>query len=134
MQDDIERAMRGDQVGRPGNEDAAAYGNWTPAVDVYERQDCYVIRADLPGVELDQVELTLENGVLDIKGKRAPDEDDAKEGYRRLERPKGAFFRRFNLPDRADESGVKAILRNGVLEVTVPKRREGQPHRIEVRG
>ena len=135
MQDDIERAMRGDQVAPPGTgEDNAADGNWTPAVDVFERPESYVIRADLPGVALSDVELTLEHGVLDIKGRRAREDDEAHQGYRRVERPKGAFFRRFNLPDRVDETGVSATLQNGVLEVMVPKRGEGKPRRIEVRG
>ena len=106
---------------------------WTPAVDVQEDAERFVITADVPGVDPKDIEVTMENGVLTIKGERklkAKDEGD--NGYRRVERVYGSFYRRFTLPDTADAEAISANGRHGVLEVVIPKHAALQPKRIAV--
>ena len=106
---------------------------WTPAVDVREDAERFVIDADVPGVEPGDIELTMENGVLTIKGERKlGTEDEGGNGYRRVERMHGGFYRRFTLPDTADAEAISANGKHGVLEVVIPKRAAVQPKRIAV--
>ena len=107
---------------------------WTPAVDIREDSEQFVIAADVPGVDPDNIEVTMENGVLTIRGERKLEaRDDGENGYRRVERAYGSFYRRFALPDTADAEAISARGRHGVLEVVIPKRAALQPKRISVR-
>ena len=108
--------------------------HWRPAVDIKEEADRFVIMADLPGVDPGDIEITMENGVLSIKGERKSEIRDEKEGYKRVERVSGTFYRRFSLPDSADAERIKAKGRDGVLEVSLPKHEKVQPRRIAVNG
>ena len=106
---------------------------WTPAVDIREDAERFVIAADVPGVDPEDIELTMENGVLTIKGERTLEaKDEGDNGYRRVERVYGSFYRRFTLPDTADAEAISAKGRHGVLEVVIPKRAALQPKRIAV--
>ena len=106
---------------------------WTPAVDIKEDSERFVITADVPGVEPKDIEVTMENGVLTIKGERTLEaRDEGDNGYRRVERNYGSFYRRFTLPDTADAEAISASGKHGVLEVTIPKRAALQPKRIAV--
>lgn len=108
--------------------------HWRPAVDIKEEADRFVITADLPGVDPKDIEITMENGVLSIKGERKSEIRDEKEGYKRVERVSGTFYRRFSLPDSADAERIEAKGKDGVLEVSLPKHEKVQPRRIAVRG
>ena len=110
-----------------------AVSDWTPAVDVQELKDAFVVRADLPGVEPKDIDITMENGVLSLRGRRQHETKQEDGGYRRVERVSGEFFRRFTLPDSADPETISAQMTNGVLTVRIGKRAEIQPRRIEVR-
>lgn len=116
------------------NDDLAtiAPSEWAPPVDIKEEANQYVIHADLPGVENKDVEVTMDKGILSIKGERQSETTDQRKGYRRVERAHGVFYRRFSLPDTADADRISARLNNGVLEVTVPKQERVQPRRINV--
>ncbi len=106
---------------------------WTPAVDIKENSEQFVITADIPGVEPNDIEVTMENGVLTIKGERRLEaRDEGDNGYRRGERAYGSFYRRFTLPDTADAEAIAASGKHGVLEVVIPKRAALQPRRIAV--
>lgn len=105
---------------------------WVPAVDIKEEDNRFVITADVPGVKADDIDVTMENGMLTIKGERKFDAEHGKNGYRRVERVHGTFYRRFSLPDYADSEQISASFKNGVLEVFVPKSEKVQPRRIEV--
>ena len=105
---------------------------WTPAVDVKEEEGRYLISADVPGVKPEEIELTMEDGVLTIKGERQAKAETKTEGYTRVERINGTFYRRFNLPDSADSESISAKSNHGVLEVSIPKKPALQPRRIEV--
>ncbi|MGB0751689.1 MAG: Hsp20/alpha crystallin family protein [Gammaproteobacteria bacterium] len=111
---------------------AAATSQWTPAVDIQEESDKFVIHADIPGVDPKDIEITLDRGVLSIAGLRKAAADNETCAYARLERSYGSFYRRFTLPDVADAENVEASGNNGVLEITIPKRTQAQPKRISV--
>ncbi|HEY5102933.1 MAG TPA: Hsp20/alpha crystallin family protein [Steroidobacteraceae bacterium] len=105
---------------------------WLPVVDVHEEAERFVVRADLPGVDPKDVEITAEKGVLTIRGQRHAEKRDSATGYERVERVSGAFLRRFTLPESAETAAIKAKQSNGVLEVTIPKSPQVQPQRIAV--
>ena len=106
--------------------------SWIPAVDVVEEPEHFLVRADLPGVDPKDVEITAEAGVLTLRGKRESITRDERAGYERTERVAGSFLRRFTLPDTAQADSITARQVNGVLEVTIPKQPKLQPRRIEV--
>ena len=106
--------------------------DWAPAVDIREEEQQFVIHADLPGVEPKDIEVSLEKGELTIRGRRELSVRDEKQGFRRVERVSGEFYRRFSLPDTADSHAVKARHANGVLEVTIPKQAQVRPRRVNV--
>jgi HSP20 family protein len=106
--------------------------DWVPPVDIREEKDQFVLHADLPGVDAKNIDVTLEKGVLTIRGRRELENRDEKSGYRRVERVAGEFYRRFSLPDTADSEAVKARFTNGVLEVVIPKQAQVLPRRINV--
>jgi len=107
--------------------------DWMPAVDIREETNRFVLHADVPGVDPNDIDITMENGTLTIRGQRIAEQKTENEGYRRVERVAGQFFRRFVLPDSADAEAISAESRNGVLEVVIPKQEKVQPRRIEVK-
>ena len=107
---------------------------WRPAVDIKEEDQRYVIYADLPGVDARDIEVTMEGGVLTLKGERNYSGEDEQKGYRKVERSQGVFLRRFSLPDTADADKIEAQGKNGVLEIVIPKQEKLQPRRIAVNG
>ena len=109
-----------------------ATSDWTPAVDIKENADGFVIIADIPGVDPKDIEVHMENGILTIKGERESEKKEEKEGYKRVERSYGSFYRRFSMPETADATKINARSKNGVLEVTIPKQEKVQPRKIDV--
>jgi len=111
---------------------AAEPGAWLPPVDIHEEANQFLLQIDLPGVDPKAVEITAEKGVLTVRGRREAQLQEAREGYRRIERTKGEFQRRFSLPDSADTGAIKARSVNGVLEIAIPKVAQPQAQRITV--
>lgn len=105
---------------------------WVPPVDIRETDDAYLVIADLPGFTKKDVEITLENNLLTLRGNRAWDGTDDARSYRRVERAYGEFSRSFTLPAQVDGDHVKASFDHGVLTVTVPKAAESRPRRIAI--
>jgi HSP20 family protein len=105
---------------------------WIPAVDIKEESNQFVIEADIPGVDPKAVEVFMENGVLTLKGERKVEKQADKNGFKRVERLYGNFYRRFSLPETADPDKISATGKNGVLQITIPKREVAQPRRIQV--
>lgn len=131
--DDINRVFDdGGLAGYEGDGTRISTSQWAPSVDIKEEQDRFVLLADLPGVEPKDIEITMDNGVLSVKGERTAEERDERNGYRRVERVHGSFHRRFSLPDTVDAERITANGKNGVLEITIPKQEKVQPRRIEV--
>jgi HSP20 family protein len=104
----------------------------TPAVDVVEEKGAFVLKAEVPGVAADQVDVSLDGNVLTLKGEQRYEHEDTREGYRRIERRYGSFQRSFTLPDSVDVDAVEASLSDGVLTVRVPKKPALQPRKIAV--
>ncbi len=130
MHNDLDRifAARGATGGSP--EEPVA--DWLPAVDIAEEESRFVVRADIPGVSPDMIEITMDDGILSIRGERRSEIEDGDERYRRVERASGRFFRRFNLPDAADAEGITARHSHGVLEIVIPKQAKVMPRKIAV--
>jgi HSP20 family protein len=110
-----------------------SFGAWVPPVDIFERQDVLVIRAEVPGVHLEDMDVRIENGVLTLHGERKQETDVKEENAHRLERVNGAFTRNFVLPTTVDAARVTATYKDGVLEVTVPKAETAKPKSIEIK-
>ncbi|HPE78672.1 MAG: Hsp20/alpha crystallin family protein [Gammaproteobacteria bacterium] len=109
-----------------------ATSDWVPAVDIKEDKDSFKIVADIPGVDPKDIEVHMENGMLTIKGEKESEKKDEREGYKRVERTYGSFYRRFSLPDTADANKISAKSNHGVLEVTIGKQEKAQPRKISV--
>jgi HSP20 family protein len=105
---------------------------WLPAVDIKEEAQRFLLYVDVPGVDPKDIEITMEKGVLTLKGERTAEKKEEGEHFTRQERAHGVFYRRFALPDTANPEGIEARGVNGVLEIVVPKREESQPRRIPV--
>ncbi len=112
--------------------ESSAAGNWRPVVDIYEQDDAYVIKAELPGVDKKDISVDLKGRTLVIKGERAS-ENEVKQGhYYRRERTFGKFQRAFSLPDVLEADKIKAEFKDGVLRITVPKSEEVKPKQVTV--
>jgi HSP20 family protein len=115
------------------DEDTAFRGSWVPAVDIFETEaHDLVVRAELPGMGREDIEVTVENGTLLLKGEKKFDPEVKEEHYRRIERAYGTFQRSFTLPNTVDTGKVSADFKNGVLTVKLPFREEARPRTINV--
>ena len=109
-----------------------AASQWAPRVDIKEEADRFVIYADLPGIDPQDIELQMDKGILSIKGERKSESAAETERFSRIERRHGGFERRFALPDSADAERIAATGNNGVLVISIPKKPETTPRRIQV--
>lgn len=107
-------------------------GTWAPAVDIYETNDSFVVSADLPGLNKDEIQIDLKDNTLTLKGEKKFEEKVSKDNYVRIERTYGSFVRSFTLPQNVDPEKIKAKYKEGVLEVTIPKKEEAKPKQIKV--
>jgi len=105
---------------------------WTPVTDIYEAKDQYVFKLELPGVAKEDVKVEFEGDKISISGERKEDKEVEKEDYIRVERYCGSFFRSFQLPKIADGSQMKATMKEGILELRIPKREEAKAKAIPI--
>jgi HSP20 family protein len=132
------RELAGMEIDRLNRMFADFYGEafgqaWVPAVDIYETEDHEVVlKAELPDLKREDIQLTFENGVLTIKGERKFEQDVRRENYHRNERHFGTFSRSFTLPNTIDASRIGAAYKDGVLTVRMPQREEAKPKQINV--
>jgi HSP20 family protein len=105
---------------------------WSPSVDIFENDSALIVKAELPGMELKDIEVTFENNVLTIKGERRFEHETKKEDYHRVEREYGSFSRSFALPTSIDEARVKADYKDGMLNIVLPKKELMKPRGIKV--
>ncbi len=122
FQDTINRLMSDQAVSRP----------WAPAVDILETENELILKADVPGVDLKDIDIQLENGTLTLRGERKSERTENNKGFHRLERSYGSFARYFTVPDTVDAEHVRADFHNGVLSVTLPKKEIAKPKTIKV--
>lgn len=119
---------------RDSDESTMATAQWAPRVDIKEEAARFVIFADLPGIDPKDIEVHMDKGILSIKGERSSESSTETERFSRVERRYGSFHRRFALPDSADADHISAHGRHGVLEISIPKKPEVSPRRIQVGG
>jgi HSP20 family protein len=105
---------------------------WIPAMDLVEEGDHFVLRADLPGVSEEDVNIELEDNVLTVSGERKSEHGESREGYHRVERVAGRFARSLTLPDGVDPESIQARFENGVLTVRIPKPEQRKPRRVAI--
>jgi HSP20 family protein len=118
----VTRLMSEPRTGRP----------WSPAVDILETEDALVLRADLPDVKPQDLDVRMENNTLTLSGKRSFDKDETVKGWHRIERSYGEFVRSFQVPPTVDTDKVGADYKNGVLTVSLPRKEAAKPRQVKV--
>ncbi len=108
-------------------------GAWTPEVDVIEDENSVIIRANIPGLKQDEIDLSVVGDTLTLKGEKKQESEVKKENYHRIERSYGFFQRVIPLPSAVDADKVKASYQDGVLEVELPKKEEAKPKKIDIK-
>ena len=132
FQDRINRVFTGGQ-GLPGDESLMTSGAWVPPVDIYQNGDHeMVLKAELPDMTREEIDITIDKGMLAIKGEKKLTSDVREDQFHRIERSYGAFSRSFSLPQSVDSSRISAEYKNGVLTVRLPLREEAKPRQIKV--
>jgi HSP20 family protein len=114
------------------NSEMLAMVDWTPSADISETDTAYLIKAEIPGVKKEDVKVTLQDGILTIQGERKSEKEEKDKKFHRIECSYGSFMRSFRVPEDADESGVKAEFKDGILNVTLNKSAKAKPKAINV--
>ncbi|HKS26234.1 MAG TPA: Hsp20/alpha crystallin family protein [Pyrinomonadaceae bacterium] len=133
LQDEVNRLFS-TNLSRAFGDEGIARGAWMPNVDIYENKDQIVLEAELPGMNREDFDLSIENNIITLRGERRFEKKDEGDNYHRVERAYGTFTRSFTLPQTVSAEGATAEYKNGVLRVTLPKREEVKARRIEVSG
>lgn len=133
LQEEVNRLFS-TNLTRGFGEEGIGRGAWNPSVDIYENKEHIVLEAELPGMNRDDFELSVENNVITLRGERQFEKKDDSDNYHRVERSYGSFTRSFTLPQTVSADGATAEYRNGVLRVTLPKREETKARRIKISG
>ena len=121
-----------DSINRLLSDDSAKTRPWAPAVDIVETENELILKADVPGVDLKDIDIQIENGTLTVKGERKLEKEEKNKGFHRMERSYGSFVRIFTVPDTVDAEHVKAAYEAGVLTITLPKKEVAKPKAIKV--
>ena len=123
-----------DDVFYPINRDEVEFSmeSWNPVVDVYDNDDSIVIKAELPGIDKEGIEIDVKDRVLTLKGERSSESEVKDDNYYRRERSFGKFERAFNLPADVDPDKIKADYKDGVLKIDIPKPEEKKPRQITI--
>lgn len=129
LQEQINRVL-GDALGRVGEESNLT--SWAPAVDIFETEHELVVKADLPDVNPQELDIRVENNILTIRGERKFEKTVNESNYLRVERSYGSFARSFSLANTVNSEAIKASYENGVLKLSIPKREEAKPKQIKV--
>ena len=133
LQEEVNRLFS-TNLTRAFDDEGIGRGAWAPSVDIYENKDQIVLEAELPGMNQDDFDLSIENNVITLRGERKFEKTDESDNYHRVERSYGSFTRSFTLPQTVSAEGATAEYSNGVLRVTLPKREETKARRIQVSG
>jgi HSP20 family protein len=130
LQDQVNRLF--DETFSRGRSAESEMGTWAPAVDIYETEQELVLKADLPEVIQQEIDIRIENNMLTIRGERKFHNEVSQDNYLRIERAYGPFTRSFSLPNTINTEAIKADYRNGVLSIRMPKREESRPKQIRI--
>jgi HSP20 family protein len=131
--DQFDRYTRAVAQPRAGSQEVIATGDWAPRVDIAETDEAFVIKAEIPEVNKEDVKVTVDNGVLTIRGERKQEKEEKGKKFHRVERYYGSFTRSFTLPDNVDETKIKASFKDGMLNVQIQKTEETKPKVIDVK-
>jgi HSP20 family protein len=132
LQDRMNRLFSESVARVTGKPDEVFGGNWAPTVDIYDDDHEFVVKADLPGLEIKDIDLHIQENILTLKGERHMEKEVEKDRYHRIERSYGSFQRSFTLPNIVDPEKVKARFKDGVLEIRIPKLERAKPKQIQV--
>ena len=132
LQDEVNRVFSG-SFNRGGGESGMMRGAWNPSVDIFENKDQIVLEAELPGLKPEDVNISIENNVLTLHGERKFEKKDDSDNFHRVERSYGSFTRSFTLPPTVSSENVDAVFDNGILRLSLAKREEAKPRRIEIK-
>lgn len=133
MEEVFDRYLKSFGALRHGTHEPIAAGDWSPRVDIAETEGEFVVKAEIPEVKKEDIHVTVENGIITLKGERKQEKEEKGKKFHRVERYYGSFCRSFSLPDNVDESRVKAEFKDGVLTVQLPKSGESRPKALEVK-
>ena len=133
LQDDMNRLFM-TNFSRGADQEGFMSGAWNPSVDIFENKDSLVLEAELPGLNRDDIDLSIENNIITISGSRRFEKKDENDSYHRVERSYGSFTRSFTLPQTVSSENVTAEFNNGVLRVSLPKREETKARKINIAG
>jgi len=133
LQDEMNRLFMTSVPRGFGQEDLAS-GGWSPSVDIYETESEIVLEAELPGMNREDFEVSIENNVITLKGERNFEKKDEGDNYHRVERAYGSFSRSFSLPRSVSADSTSADFKNGILRVALPKKEEAKARKIQVTG
>jgi HSP20 family protein len=131
LQDEMNRLFM-NNLSRQGDESFAS-GAWSPSVDIFENKDQIVLEAELPGMKPEDVHISIENNVLTVRGERKFEKKDDGDNFHRVERSYGSFTRSFTLPPTVSSENAEAEFENGILRLSLTKREEAKPRRIEIK-
>jgi HSP20 family protein len=131
LQDRMNRLFNETYNPRP-SDDLTSRGTWTPAVDIYEVDGALVLKAELPDLRREDIDVSVENSTLTIRGERKLDNEIKQENFHRIERAYGSFVRSFSLPNTVDATKIAAEYKNGVLTVKLPVREEAKARQIQI--
>lgn len=132
LQDEMNRLFSSTFT-RGGSDEQMFGGAWNPNVDIYENKDNIVLEAELPGIKPEDVNISIENNILTLSGERRFEKKDESDNFHRVERGYGSFTRSFTLPPTVSAENAAAEFDNGILRLTLAKREEAKPRRIEIK-
>ena len=133
IEDIFDRYTRAVGQPRVGNQEVVASGDWAPRVDIAENDKAFLIKAEIPEVNKEDVKVTIDNGVLTIRGERKQEKEEKGKKFHRVERYYGSFARSFTLPDNVDETKIKASFKDGMLNLQIQKTEKAKPKAIEIK-
>jgi HSP20 family protein len=133
IEDMVDRYTKAVGWPRQASQEVMTTGDWTPRVDIAETEKEFVIKAEIPEVKKEDVKVTVDNGVLTIRGERKQEKEEKGKKYHRIERYYGSFTRSFTLPENVDDTKIEASFKDGILNLQVPKSREAKPKAAEIK-
>ena len=133
LQDEVNRLFSSSFSRGEGGDNGLTRGAWSPSVDIFENKNEIVLEAEMPGVNADDVNISIENNVLTLSGERRFEKKDESDNFHRVERSYGSFSRSFTLPSTVSSENAQAEFENGVLRLKLAKREEAKPRRIEIK-
>ena len=133
MEDVFDRYSKALSWSRLGGSEIMTGGDWAPRVDIAETEKEFIIKAEVPEVKKEEVKISVDNGILSIRGERKQEKEEKGKKFHRVERYYGSFTRSFTLPDNVDETKIEASFKDGMLNIQIPKSEKSKPKAIDIK-